>query len=165
MPYWRLFYHLFWATKGRAPLITSDAIERTLFAGMRDKAAELGAIVHAAGCADDHVHLAVSVPPSVGLATFAGQVKGASSHLLDQTLPLPQRFARQAEYGAVSFGGNICPGWWNTWRTNANTMPSAIPTPRWSGSRRQPRRLRSREWPESGRGRGDSIDKAKHVAA
>jgi len=109
MPYWRLFYHLIWATKGRAPLITSDAIERTLIGGMRDKAAELGAIVHAAGCADDHVHLGVSVPPSVGLATFAGQVKGASSHLLNQTLPLPQRFARQAEYGVVSFGEKQLP--------------------------------------------------------
>ncbi|NLD71320.1 MAG: IS200/IS605 family transposase [Chloroflexi bacterium] len=109
MPYWRLFYHLVWATKGREALITTESLERTLIAGVRDKASEMGAIVHAVGCADDHVHLVVSVPPSVGLAAFVGQVKGASSHLVNHTLPLPQRFGWQAEYGVVSFGEKQLP--------------------------------------------------------
>jgi putative transposase len=54
---------------------------------------------------EDHVHLVVSVPPKVSLATFIGQAKGSSSHFVNHRLHLENQFAWQAGYGVVSFGG------------------------------------------------------------
>jgi len=104
MPYWRLFYHLVWATKGRQPAI-QPAFEKRLHAAIRAKADELGAFVHAVGGTDDHIHLVASVPPAISLAQFAGQIKGATSHLVNHVLCPSCAFGWQPEYGCVSFGG------------------------------------------------------------
>ena len=104
MPYWRLFYHLVWATKDREPLIQA-ALEKRLHGAIRAKADELGALVHAVGGTEDHVHLVASAPPALSLAQFVGQVKGNSSHFANNELALSSQFAWQAEYGVVSFGG------------------------------------------------------------
>ncbi len=101
MPYWRLFYHFAWATHERLPLI-QPSFEMRLFKTIAGKANRLGAIVHAVGGVEDHVHLAVSIPPSVKLSTFIGQVKGASSHFVTQVFQTD--FQWQAEYGVVSLG-------------------------------------------------------------
>ena len=104
MPYWRLFYHITWATREREPLI-QVAFETRLHSVIAAKASDLGGVVHAVGGVEDHVHLAVSVPPRIALADFNGQVKGASSHFVNHELNLPHVFRWQAEYGIVSFGG------------------------------------------------------------
>lgn len=44
MPYWQLFYHIVWSTKGREPLLTPD-IEPFVFDFLRRKAIGLGATV------------------------------------------------------------------------------------------------------------------------
>ena len=103
MPYWRLFYHIVWVTAGRQPLIAPDRQE-ALHNVIAAKAAALGAMVHAVGGIEDHVHLAVSAPPTVMLATFIGQIKGASSHFANRELGLEGGFAWQPEYGIVSLG-------------------------------------------------------------
>ncbi len=66
------------------------------------KARELGATVLAVGGTDDHIHLAVSVPPRVALSTFIGQVKGNSSHFVNHVVHPGMTFAWQDEYGVVS---------------------------------------------------------------
>jgi putative transposase len=104
MAYWRLFYHFIWGTKGRAPLITAE-FESDLHNVIAAKAKNLGGLVHAVGGVADHVHLAVSVPPSIALAQFVGQVKGNSSHFVNQHITLSTPFYWQTEYGVVSFGG------------------------------------------------------------
>ncbi len=103
MPWWRLFYHFVWGTKERAPLI-QPAWEVPLHKVICAKATEMGAVVHAIGGTEDHVHLVVCVPPSIALSAFVGQVKGSSSHFANHELALPGSFAWQAEYGVVSFG-------------------------------------------------------------
>ncbi|TEU10315.1 MAG: IS200/IS605 family transposase [Anaerolineales bacterium] len=104
MPYWRLFYHFVWGTRNREPLIAPEW-ENSLHNVMAAKATELGALVHAVGGIEDHVHLVVSVPPKIALSTFIGQVKGNSSHFVNHELDVGISFAWQAEYGVVSFGG------------------------------------------------------------
>ena len=104
MPYWRLFYHITWGTKNRESLIGLD-FEKALHNGMAAKASQLGGRVHAVGGIDDHVHLAVSVPPRISLAEFVGQVKGNSSHFVNHVIKPDYVFAWQGEYGVVSFGG------------------------------------------------------------
>lgn len=75
MPYWRLYYHLVWATKERMPLITSG-IEGELHGHLRGKAHALGAIVHEVESVDDHIHMVVSILPKVSISDFVGQLKG-----------------------------------------------------------------------------------------
>lgn len=105
MPYWRLFYHLVWATKDRAPLLGVEATE-VLQRTIRAAAGESKAIVHAVGVMPDHVHVALSIPPSVAISSVVGRMKGSSSHLLghDERGPRIAGFAWQAEYGVLSCG-------------------------------------------------------------
>jgi len=103
MPYWRLFYHFTWGTKLREPLI-DPGFEADLHRVIAAKALELQAVVHAVGGIEDHVHLVVSVPPKLALSTFIGQVKGNSSHFVNQVARPSSTFAWQEEYGVVSFG-------------------------------------------------------------
>jgi len=103
MSYWRLFYHITFAVKKRLPLILEN-IEQRLHYVLEAKACELGAIVHAIGGIEDHVHLAVSVPPSISLSYFIGQVKGNSSHFVNFELQPAYYFEWQEGFGVVSFG-------------------------------------------------------------
>jgi putative transposase len=109
MPYWRLFYHLVWATRDREPMLvgeTARLVERSL----RATCEELKALIHALFVMPDHVHLAVSIPPSVSVATMVSRLKGSSSHLVNHaTGGMAGGFAWQAEYGALSFGEKQLP--------------------------------------------------------
>ena len=104
MAYWRLFYHVVWGTKHRAALIELEW-EPTLYNVIAAKATALGAQLYAIGGVGDHVHVVASIPPSIALSAFIGQLKGNSSHFVNRTLGLPHPFAWQGEFGVVSFGG------------------------------------------------------------
>ncbi len=110
MPYWRLFYHLVWTTKNRQPLLTPD-LEPMVYGLLRSKAAGLEAIVLALNGVADHVHMVVSVPPKVSLATFIGQVKGVASARVNQSGQCAVPFYWQEEYGAFSFDGKRLPNY------------------------------------------------------
>ena len=79
MPYWKLFYHFVWGTKGCLPLIL-PTFEPDLYRAIAAKVKELEGSVHAIGGIEDHIHLAVSMSPKVSLAKFINEVKGNSSH-------------------------------------------------------------------------------------
>ena len=110
MPRWRLFYHLVWATRGREPLLDASAA-RTLERSIRATGHEHRVIVHAVGIMPDHVHVALSIPPSIAISTLVGRLKGSASHLLNHAdgANTEQSFAWQAEYGIVSFGEKNLP--------------------------------------------------------
>ena len=103
MPYWKLYYHFIWGTKNRLPLIDST-IERELYRAIAAKVKNMDGFVHAIGGIEDHVHLAVSVPPKVAPAKFIGDVKGNSSHYINYVVKPDFEFHWQDEYGLVSFG-------------------------------------------------------------
>jgi putative transposase len=106
MVYWRLFYHLIWATKDRAPLIHAEVwpeLERLLML----TAHKNQLVVHGVGGVADHMHLAVSIPPALPVSTAVGRLKGSSSHMLNQRLD--NDFAWQAEYGVISFAERHLP--------------------------------------------------------
>ncbi len=109
MSFWRLFYHLVWATRERAPLIDggrAELLDRAMRAVCNDK----GVIVHALGMMPDHVHLVASVPPRVAIAELVQGVKGMSSHLVnDRMIGADRPFAWQAEYGVFSFAERSLP--------------------------------------------------------
>ena len=105
MPYWRLFYHVVWATRRREPLLderAADRVERSIRAACKDQ----GVLVHAVGIMPDHVHVVASIPPAVSIGSVVGRWKGGSSHLPNhaERNGNDQAFAWQAEYGVLSFG-------------------------------------------------------------
>jgi REP element-mobilizing transposase RayT len=108
MPYWELYYHLVWATKQREPLITPE-MRDPLYNYLRGKGMSLGGIVHSVGGIDDHVHVAVSIPPRLALSDFVGQLKGASAHWVTHVSGFTMQFGWQADYGALSFGKQALP--------------------------------------------------------
>ena len=103
MPYWKLYYHFIWGTKKRLPLIDSD-FEPELYKVIAAKAQEMGGFVHALGGIENHVHLAVSIPPKIAPAKFIGDVKGNSSHFVNYMIEPDFEFYWQNEYGVLSFG-------------------------------------------------------------
>ena len=107
MPYWRLFYHVIWATRNREPLIAPDW-EAALHGYLWGKADALGCIPHAIGGVEDHLHVALSIPPRLSVAQVTGQLKGASSHHVSRELS-GAPFAWQKEYGVLSFSERALP--------------------------------------------------------
>ena len=103
MPYWKLYYHFVWSVKNRLPVIES-ALEPDLYRAIVAKAQDLGGFVHAIGGVEDHVHLAVSVPPKIAPAKFIGDVKGNSSHYVNHVIKPDFEFYWQDEYGVLSVG-------------------------------------------------------------
>lgn len=102
MPYWRLFYHIVWGTKNRLPLVES-AWEADLYGYIWGKATALECIPHAINGIPDHIHVIISIPPKLSVATLIGQLKGASSHRVNEIFVTHQSFAWQTEYGVFSF--------------------------------------------------------------
>jgi putative transposase len=103
MSFWRLYYHLVWATKNREPVITA-AIEETLFPYLTRKAAELQVRIYGIDGWYDHVHVVAAIPPKIAVAEVVKTFKGASSHYLNQIVRLDFTFAWQRGYGALSIG-------------------------------------------------------------
>ena len=103
MAFWRLYYHLIWSTKDRAPLIIPD-IEPRLFAYLVRKSADIGVYVYAVNGWNDHVHMLIAVPPKLALAEVVKELKGASSHDINHEVRLGYPFAWQRGYGALSLG-------------------------------------------------------------
>ncbi len=101
MSLWRLYYHIVWATKFRQALILPEQ-ERQLYDYIIGKSDSLGCIVHAINGITDHIHLIVSIPPRLALYDYVRQIKGSSSHYMNQQLSLSNRFAWQKGYGVFS---------------------------------------------------------------
>lgn len=103
MSYWRLHYHVVWATHRRTPWLTGEAVG-IVEAAIRTKMRQLGGITHAVGMMPDHVHVAASLPPGIALSDVVGQVKGLSSFLLGERCPdlATAGFQWQGSFGITS---------------------------------------------------------------
>ena len=105
MSLWRLYYHLVWATKNRESSIDLDR-ENELYAYIIGKADFLKCIVHAVNGTDNHIHLVVSIPPTMSIAEFVKNIKGSSAHHINHDLlAQTNKFTWQPGYGVFSLGG------------------------------------------------------------
>jgi putative transposase len=102
MPLWSLYYHFVWATHDRLPLIT-PVREAPLYQFIQRRVDELGGCLHTIGGIEDHVHLVVSIPPSLALSESIKLIKGSSSRYLNVNYANPAaKFKWQQEYGVFS---------------------------------------------------------------
>jgi len=96
-----LFVHVTWATWDRLPLLYGEVEER-VYRAIGAECAALGARVVALGGVEDHVHLLVCLPTSLGLSQLMKQVKGVSAHLVTHEISTSEFFKWQGGYGAFS---------------------------------------------------------------
>ncbi len=95
MSIWRLYYHLIWPTRDRRPLIQS-AWEKELYTYLGAKAQELACVPHAINGTSTHLHLVLSIPPSIAVSDVIGLLKAGSSRRINKAHPAA-RFAWQAD--------------------------------------------------------------------
>jgi putative transposase len=103
MSYWRLHYHLIWATYERQPILTPER-EKMFYGVLYNKAEELGVKIHAGGNIEDHAHVVLSIPPLIAVAECVRQLKGASSFAINRMDGSDGQFKWQGGYGALSVG-------------------------------------------------------------
>ena len=105
-----IYLHLTWHTKLSRPLLTPDVMamwQRCL----REKVTSLGSIqLHEIGGIENHVHLSVSIEPTVTISEMVGALKGYTSHEVNRRLGMASRVLQwQTGYGVVSFGAKDLP--------------------------------------------------------
>jgi len=99
--YYKLVYHFIWRTKNHLPLLT-PTIEARLFPYIGYKCKELGYFLHAIDGTEDHIHLLLSLTPSILVEDVAKNLKGASSHYINKETDLGEIFYWQDGYGVVT---------------------------------------------------------------
>jgi REP element-mobilizing transposase RayT len=98
--------HITWHVKSSAPLLVPK-VEALVHHYLRGRCINTpGVFVHEIGGTETHVHLCLTVAPTVLISEFIGQLKGASAHEVNQKLGGGKVLEWQAGYGVVSFGTN-----------------------------------------------------------
>jgi putative transposase len=95
--------HCVWSTKNREPLLSSDLRDRLWpYLGGIAKESKMKAL--AIGGATDHVHILISLPPTLSIAKAMQLLKGNSSKWIHETFPKTRSCEWQEGYGAFSIG-------------------------------------------------------------
>jgi putative transposase len=81
--YHSLNYHIVFATKNRLPLLDKQ-VWLKLRQDLQDKAKELNSIIHIANGYYDHIHMLVSLPPTLSVSTAIKHFKGFTSHAIPE---------------------------------------------------------------------------------
>ena len=96
-----LMAHAVFSTKDRTPIIAGECRDR-LYPYLGGIARELGAKALTIGGTADHVHLLLSLPPTLCAADVLRDLKANSSRWVHETWPDRRDFAWQTGYGVFS---------------------------------------------------------------
>src|SRR5262249_29129616 len=93
-----------WHTKNSAALLTPE-VETFTHRHLRGRLINTaGVFVHEVGGIETHVHVVISVAPTVLISELVGQLKGGASHPPNPQLGRGRVLEWQDGYGVVSFG-------------------------------------------------------------
>ena len=96
-----LWVHLIWATKHREALL-HKSVRIVLYKQIREIAVQKGYHLDFINGVEDHVHCLFSVGPSCSISQIAKNIKGASSHWLNEKGLIEGPFRWQDGYAAFS---------------------------------------------------------------
>jgi len=97
----RIWIHAIWSTKERQPIIL-PSIENNVFDYMRIQFNELNCPARTINGMPDHVHCLFLLDPRIAVANIIKQVKGSSSHWINEQNLIREKFAWQTGYAAYS---------------------------------------------------------------
>lgn len=97
----KIWIHAIWATKERMPLIHSD-VEDQIHRLMTDQLREQGCPVRIINGMPDHIHCLFLLNAQKSIAEVVKQIKGSSSHFINQNNLIADKFSWQTGYAAYS---------------------------------------------------------------
>lgn len=97
----QLYYHFAWSTHTRAALIRRDC-RTDLLRIVNEEAKKRSGCPIRHNAMPDHVHLLVRLPPAVKVSDFIGQVKGATSHRVNEEIRPSPQLRWQEGYGVLT---------------------------------------------------------------
>ena len=100
-------YHILWCTKYRRTVLSAD-IQARFKELVLESQEKHGYIVRAVETLTDHVHLWISIPPTLAVGILIGKIKGMTAKVLREEFPhlksrLPNLWTRS--YFVASTGG------------------------------------------------------------
>jgi putative transposase len=102
----KIWIHAIWATKERQPLILST-VETKLFAYIKSQFIEIGCPVSIINGMPDHIHCLFLLSPQRSIADVIKQIKGSSSHFMNEQNLVPFKFSWQTGYAAYSVSESV----------------------------------------------------------
>jgi REP element-mobilizing transposase RayT len=97
----KIWIHAIWATKERMPLI-HNSIEQKVYQFMSNQLREQGCPVRIINGMPDHVHCLFLLSSQKSIAEVIKQIKGSSSHFINQENLTIDKFSWQTGYAAYS---------------------------------------------------------------
>tara|TARA_R110000850_G_scaffold16697_1_gene51712 strand:+ start:52056 stop:52493 length:438 start_codon:yes stop_codon:yes gene_type:complete len=99
--YHKVWIHAIWSTKDWQPLLKLS-IEKKVHQYIIQQLREIGCPVSTINGMPNHIHCLFLLNPQKSLAEVIKQVKGSSSHYINQNNLIPEKFAWQTGYAAYS---------------------------------------------------------------
>lgn len=99
--FYQLIYHFIWATKNREPFL-GPVVEDRLFPYLGARCRDWGYDLYAVNGTQDHLHILLGLTPVVMVADVAKNLKGASSHYINNESGLKESLFWQDGYGVVT---------------------------------------------------------------
>ncbi|PIQ47637.1 MAG: transposase [Cytophagales bacterium CG12_big_fil_rev_8_21_14_0_65_40_12] len=101
-----MWIHAIWATKERRPLIANE-MESRFFGFIHDQFRELGCPVRIINGMPDHIHCLFLLNRQKSISEVIKQIKGASSHFVNKSDMIAEKFAWQTGYAAYSVSESV----------------------------------------------------------
>jgi REP element-mobilizing transposase RayT len=97
----KIWIHAIWATKERKPLI-HKSLEQQVYQYIAEQLRKQGCPVRIINGMPDHIHCLFLLNPQKSIAEVIKQIKGSSSHFINQNDLISDKFAWQTGYAAYS---------------------------------------------------------------
>ena len=97
----KIWIHAIWSTKNRYPLIHTN-VEHKIHPFLYEQFQEQGCPVRIINGMPDHIHCLFLLNPKKSIAHVVKQIKGSSSHFINQNHLISETFAWQTGYAAYS---------------------------------------------------------------
>lgn len=102
----KIWIHAIWSTKDRMHLIHSS-VENQIHLFISEQLGEQGCTVRIINGMPDHIHCLFLLNPKRSMAEVVKQIKGSSSHFINQNNLIGEKFAWQTGYAAFSVSESI----------------------------------------------------------
>jgi REP element-mobilizing transposase RayT len=104
--YNKIWIHAIWATKERIPIIHSN-IEYKIHQFISEQLRAQGCLVRIINGMPDHIHCLFLLSPQKSISEVIKQIKGSSSHYINQNDLTSKKFAWQTGYAAYSVSESV----------------------------------------------------------